>query len=226
MTFQTLTSPGGHQAQVAIRDDTTDLAVAHSTFARWDGEVEDEYRLRDLPRLSGTALDIGAHIGTVSLALLADHPELSVIAVEPVPENAAVIRDAAERNGWTERVTVIEAAVGGRVIRYGDESTDFARSNRYIGNLKASKGRRRKVASMTLADLVQMAGGSVPFLKTDCEGGEWAMLAEPAISKVQRIAGEWHGEPGEAGIVALLSPTHDVTTKQGVMGGLFWAVRR
>ncbi len=53
--------------------------------------VEDEYRIKDFYPLSGVALDIGAYVGSVGIALAIDNPSLHVICVEPVPGNIELI---------------------------------------------------------------------------------------------------------------------------------------
>lgn len=221
----------GNPVRLAVRDGTSDLSVAFATMRPWGGPASDEYRLADISPLSGVALDIGAHIGTVSMALLADHPDLHVIAVEPLAENVECIRQSAEANGWTDRITILEAAVGDGpavTVRWGAvDDSEFARTNAYIGDGRpdAPGSLTIEVPAVTLTTLVGLAGGSVAFLKVDCEGGEWSLLADPAIAHVERIAGEWHGVPGAAGVRALLDPTHDVDAPDGEGEGLFFAVR-
>ena len=79
-------TPKDHSVLVYIREGTNDWNTANSCL------TEDEYATKDLPYLPGVCLDIGGYLGTVSLALLIDHPESHVIIVEPLPENVELIR--------------------------------------------------------------------------------------------------------------------------------------
>src|SRR6266550_4558625 len=107
MTSITVQSPRGNDVTVHYREDTSDLSTIGSSFRLW-GNLVDEYQLGSLPPLTGLAIDVGAHIGTVTLALLADHPDLRVTAVEPLPDNLDVLRASLAENGWTDRATVIK----------------------------------------------------------------------------------------------------------------------
>ena len=48
------------------------------------------------------------------------------------------------------------------------------------------------------------------MLKIDCEGCEWAFLADPAIGKVEIIVGEIHPPGTQLQLVKLLTKTHYV----------------
>lgn len=222
-------SPGGRPVALAYREDTSDLSTIGSTFRLW-GHLEDEYTLRGLPPLRGTAIDIGAHIGTVTFALLADHPWLSVIAVEPLADNVAVIRETAEMNGWTNRLRIVEGAIAtGETakIAYGFAGNENLRNHRYIGNVLFGRNARHKTATVPAVRLSDLIDDPCPFLKLDCEGCEWDLLADPAIARVERIVGEGHPADWLARVHALLDATHVVTVLTDHGGpGTFRAVRR
>src|SRR5207244_1548181 len=134
-------SPHGATVTFAYREDTSDLSTIGSTFRLW-GNLVDEYQLGTLPPLTGTAIDIGAHIGTITLALLADHPGLRVIAVEPLPENCDMIRRNLAANGWEGRARVIKVSIakGKRArIAYDFDGADYLRNHRFIGGLTLGK---------------------------------------------------------------------------------------
>jgi len=229
-------TPHGHRVQCAAREDTTDLLVLASSLV----VPNDEYRLGRYWPLTGWAADIGAHIGAVTLTLLADNPDLRVIAVEPIPENVAVLRESLRLNeGFTERCTVIEGGIGsGPVhVHYGsDEADGFAYQNRYIGNqndvLPHPWVQTASSEGIHFGDIVKMAGGALDFVKWDCEGCEWwhGLVDNPEACRI--IVGEWHGValpgggPGKEGIRAILEPTHDVELGPTDGIGSFFAVRR
>jgi len=198
--------------------------------------TEDEYGLGGLA-LSGVALDIGAYIGGVTVGLLADHPDLSVVSVEPIPENLALLRANAEPS---DRLRIVAGAVGHGEIRYdyeGDDGRvdDFAGQHRYYGNTFGfdlyCAGRPHKTVNapvVTLSDLVPE--GEIALCKIDCEGGEYGFLDDPGVGRIRLIVGEWHPNDGGSpdAIRALLSATHHVTIYPHPASGPgnFRAVRR
>lgn len=216
MTWQT---PAGHAAQFRYRELTNDWNVISSVT------TGNEY---DLPiGLSGWAIDVGAHIGAVTVALALDNPKLHVIAVEPIPDNLFLLAQHIEANGLADRVVVIDGAAGtdGRVV-YGGEG-ESAEHHAFVGNNEwslAAPGASSLTAQCwsLSAILHRHKVREVAFLKIDCEGCEWSFLADPAIAKVQRIHGEWH-PPGTFAQLGGLLPAHDV---QAVGEHGFTAVRR
>src|SRR5687768_7433602 len=132
----------------------------------------DEYRIRDL-KLDGWALDIGAHVGTIALALAVDNPNLSVIAVEPVPDNAALIRQSIAANRLGDRVYLEEAGAGAvgqstTPCLYGFTSAaatvdaGYLHDTRFVGNVVRGDenpvGTLIEARSVSLASLVAKYG--------------------------------------------------------------------
>ena len=217
-------TPRGTWGDIAIRDGTSDMSLVLGTFSNQFHAGHDEYELLDLVT-DGPFVDVGAHIGTVALAVLLDNPSATAILVEPFAENVAMCRQTLEANGLTDRAVVVKGAVGTNVIRYGTTEDD-----RYIGNIGTHRGKTIRTRLLSLAQLVKMAGGAIDVLKLDCEGGEWSFLASPALRDVRMVLGEWHGHvegSGPDALRRLLEPTHEVTklTDDGGIG-LFRAVRR
>src|SRR5437762_6973756 len=99
-------SPRGNPLTITYRLETNDFNTVSSCL------THDEYGLRGL-QIDGLALDIGAYIGPVTLALLADNPDLRVIALEPVPDHVKLLQRNIEQNGISDRATVIAGAAGG-----------------------------------------------------------------------------------------------------------------
>lgn len=180
----------------------------------------DEYALRGLV-VDGPVLDVGGYLGSVGISIAVDNPDAVVTIVEPVPDNARLIRYNADRNNVSDRVTVIEGAVGkgGEKVDvwFGYIGTESAEHHAFVGNssLAYDHGGELKhdAVSYTARSIGELVGQGLSFLKIDCEGGEWAFLHGPALAKVNRIVGEAHAVRGHKGsdIVALLANTHDVT---------------
>ena len=216
--FEDITSPRGNPGWIAIREDTSDLSVVLSTLSNSWQVGDDEYHLAGL-HVDGVFLDVGAHIGTVSLAVLLDNPNATAILVEPLVENIELIEATIEKNGL--RARVLQGAVGTTEVRIGRNHND-----RYIGNLTFDEYETRKVRKYSLRQLVKEAGGSIAALKTDCEGGEWGLLDSPLVEKIPYIFGEYHGDPGPDGLIRLLGRSHSLTFKTVGATGWFWATPR
>ena len=230
------TNRSTHPVEFLTRNDTNDAALVVGIIGA------DEYGLGALPRLSGVAIDIGAHIGTVALALAVDHPDLRVIAVEVVPENVEVLRANVIHNKLEGRVQVIEAAAAAP----GDETVEvlwgyrtagtsqtldqaYVDDSRFIANIfdkYDSDGDTHTVKAVSL-DQIMDGIDRVALLKIDCEGCEWAFLRSPRVADCDRIIGEFHNEDGLAGITRLLGATHEVKQTGGASDiGTFLAVAR
>lgn len=200
-------TPRGKRAVMGTRVGTSDLATVGSTFELW-GNLHDEYGTAGIST-DGVFVDVGAHIGSVAIAVLLDNPKARAICVEPLPENVELLWTNAERNGVADRLQIVEKAAGkGRrvAVRYGKDE------HRYIANIRGATGEFVETDAVTLASLLRLAGGRIDHLKTDCEGGEYALFGEASratLAKVGRIVGEYHGGAGD--IVHALAPTHEVT---------------
>lgn len=226
-------TPRGNRIRMVTREGTNDEALVHAVV---DG---DEYRLRTLPRLTGWALDIGAHIGSVGIALAIDNPDLRVLSIEPVAENADLIRQSVEKNGVSDRVTVVEGAFGTDRVMVDFQHADgvdaeHMRQSRWIGSVfrepwhSRIQADVRKVKRLTLSGLLRSHRiDRVTFCKTDCEGGEWAVFGDRRIGDLARIHGEWHDRT-EDELLKSLTPTHDVTvlTSDGAIGSFEAVARR
>lgn len=217
-----LTTPGGHPAHFLCRIDTSDETIVRSVVG------DDEYGLAGL-QLDGYALDVGAHIGGVAISLALDHPELTVIAVEALPANLAVLLPNINLNGLYGRVIPLAGAaarerVGAIRVAYG-----FDGLHRYIGNLQQDGATEtRWVRAASLTEILDNRGiQEAALLKIDCEGCEWDFLTDPAVSRVRLIVGEVHPGASDDPFVAisgLLASTHEVTVFPEQW--LFRAVRR
>lgn len=228
-------TPNGRMARYQTREDTSDAALVY-------GIVEaDEYNFRG-QTFTGWAVDIGAHIGTVAVALALDNPDLCVVAVEALPENAAVLTANVVANALSPRVFVENAAGGapGETsvdITYGwakaqNQPDGYMHDNRFIGGMVGAN-ETSLVAhcdAVSLTSLMAKYGiDEIALLKLDCEGCEWFVLTDPAVSKVRYIKGEMHAgrHGGRERLLELLSPTHEVRwLDENLVVGHFEATRR
>lgn len=233
--FVSIETPKGHGARFLTRPHTSDAALVSGILG------EDEYDLAKLPPLAGWAIDIGAHIGIVTMALALDNPNLQVVAVEAVPDNARLLRQNITFNLLGLRVFVEEAAAGAPgetevPITYGwtkalNQPDDYMADNRYIGGMVGPNDTSTTIScpALSLDTIMERYGiERVALLKLDCEGCEWFVLRSPMVERCDRIVGELHhGKRGGAPeFRALLEPTHIVTMDDSQNVTLFDAVRR
>jgi len=236
---ETVYSPHGRPMLMAYRNGTTDLSAIGATNSLW-GFMGNEYLLRDHPRMTGWAIDIGAHVGSVAVALAVDNPNLRVLAVEALAENCEVMRETIRLNNLTN-VEVIEAAAGDKVaksvpIAYGWSTAeglddDYVTHSRFIGGmLNDPSGTVAHPRGVSLSSLLKTYDiDRVTFLKIDCESCEWAFLRSKDIDRVDEIIGEYHFGKGMDGVHEILDPTHKVQYVSGDPNdtvGVFWAHRR
>jgi FkbM family methyltransferase len=143
----------------------------------------------------GAALiDVGANVGFVTLRVLAMGHE--VLAVEPVPRNFRCIVVAACLNGFSDRLTLVQAASGAAAAhvnifvpsRADNTALDEAASTAYIGGASAPV----RVAVAPLDEILaqpRWAGGAresfvarVALVKIDVQGFELDVLkGAPAL---------------------------------------------
>lgn len=223
-------TPYGAPAEMLYRQGTSDWNTL------WACMNEDEYGFANR-RPTGLAVDIGAHLGGVSVGLAIDNPGLRVIAVEAVPQNADLLRQNVARNGLQDRVVVIENAAGGSEpveMRFGYRGSESAEHHAWIGNSSLAYDSDTSDHDsliyehpVTLSSIVEDYG-PIELLKIDCEGGEWTVLTDRAAADIPTILGEWHPvrQKSIGDLIALL-PSHTVTFTGPQSGpGGFVAVRK
>ena len=227
-------TPAGNVARITYRRDTSDWNTVSACLRNPYGGG-DEYHLPS--GLSGWGLDVGAHIGSVTIGLLLDNPDMRVVAIEAVPPNVELIRQNLEQNGLTGRCVLLAGAAwkgrGSIDVEYGYTGSEFVESHRFIGSITpwidAPGGKdHASVPRYGLKDaLAYTKGEGFVWAKSDCEGCEFPFFRGPLLAKVGTIEGEWHERDGTPEQFAeQLGKTHEVTYAQGIGSGPFRAVRR
>jgi FkbM family methyltransferase len=171
-----------------------------------------EMKLRD----GDTFLDVGAYIGTWGALMQHLVPDAFVIAVEPLPENVALI----EKNlPYPERASIIPMAATGKgihavKIHYGDE-TESGLHHNFVGtpggtlrkNTYTSEEKFYEARGITLNQIVAYYP-HIRVMKIDCEGGEYSIFKDvtaKTLAKIDYIIGEYHPfTDGPSGKQALL----------------------
>lgn len=176
-----------------IDHDRLSLTIWHSVTAC------NEYRLPD--RLSGTVIDLGAHVGAFTLEALRRGADL-VVAVEPAPENFRRLyhnTQAVRDRVWCVNAAIASASrvgwLGGGGDSFGWQLTDTI--NRHF-----------LVPVVGIGDLLEQLAGDVSLVKIDVEGAEWDVLRNTSwLARVRTIVGEWHAGPGPEVIGQMLRAT-------------------
>jgi len=147
-------------------------------------------------RPGDVVLDLGAHVGAISIYLAKRYPELRIIAVEPTPPIFACLERNLSRNK-VENVEALNVAV-----------TGDGREVHVITNLKKNSGgstvqvplvaapwlEHFAVPSLTLDDFFERFSiDRCKLLKIDIEGSEHEVLgATTVLARVDNIRGEFH----------------------------------
>ena len=187
--------------------DGREIIVAHGfvndktgvTYAEADGlewlltretvrEYDHDLNLPASPKV----IDIGAHVGVVSM-YLAKKYGAEVWAYEPLPENYRRLVLNIERNGLQDKVHPFNLAVTGD----GRDVTITANMTNSGGN-SIYDGGETVAHSTTFAEILKQTG-AVDLLKIDCEGAEFEILADVEILRgnVGMVRGEVHNKQGD-----------------------------
>jgi FkbM family methyltransferase len=130
--------------------------------------------IQTLLRPGGRFVDVGAHIGLLSLAAARTvGPRGKVIAIEPTPLTSSLLARAAVINGVSDRVQVHVKAAGARTGRIAFFVHPVLGHNTMY-EISAG-GERIEVDVLPLDDLVP-AGERVDLIKIDVEGAELEVL--------------------------------------------------
>jgi len=199
--------------------------------------VHDEYNFKAIPFEDGdVVIDIGAHIGSVSLLLASLDARLKIYAYEPLPENVDLLRKNASMNGFAN-IHAFLLAVGGeegrQKIYYGDEATESGRINHFIGNAYAPPSQQFYEADVTTLESIFLDNQieRCKLVKFDCEGAELDIVdacSAEVLNRIDYIIGEHHGMKREVFVEATKGLFEDVPCRWQTEGelGHFWLRRR
>jgi FkbM family methyltransferase len=166
---------------------TRDAKLARRLFARPDLR-RDTIHLRralaaltaaGLPEARGTFVDVGAHIGTTSLAAVLQHGFARAVAIEPAPENFLLLRLNVVANGLEDAVHPLEAFAS---ATEGIAELDVGAPSSELHGVvpEGAAGRRIHRARMTTLDALAADGTIDPedvgLLWIDVEGHELDVL--------------------------------------------------
>jgi len=113
-------------------------------------------------------VDAGANIGAASLSFAAQFPEAKIVAIEPDPANATLLRKNLQGRS---NCIVLEAAIGAErgFVELNNEGQSWA-----VRTARAPSG----VPVVTIEDALSQSLGDTPFIvKVDIEGFEKDLFA-------------------------------------------------
>jgi len=131
----------------------------------------------------GTLLDVGAHIGLISIGVARACPA-HCLAFEPAPENHRLLCRNVARQGLEQRIEPLPYALDAEsgqseLALSGDNSGD----HRLLHHARAASGRSVLVASARLDDVLANRTLASPVaMKLDTQGAEARVLAGAAAS--------------------------------------------
>lgn len=155
------------------------------------------YRRYTGGRLDGVLVDIGANIGATTLDWVSRLKQLEVHAYEPNAETCKTLTRNVRANGFAERVTVFQEAVGPTCGPFELWANMPSMAVTGYGDTPPTPGATAVTVPMVdLNEVVRRVGGRrVALLKIDAEGAEADILdgASPdTLRSVGRIFLEYH----------------------------------
>eukprot|EP01012_Entosiphon_sulcatum_P016758 TRINITY_DN21645_c0_g1_i3.p1 TRINITY_DN21645_c0_g1~~TRINITY_DN21645_c0_g1_i3.p1 ORF type:complete len:1026 (-),score=99.72 TRINITY_DN21645_c0_g1_i3:48-3125(-) len=142
-------------------------------------------------------VDVGAHIGTFAMHLLALYPQVTVLAFEPIPRNFRYLVMNLRAAGLLGRVRAINAAVVATpqedtIAHYAPLYTHHSLTQRIPRN---SRTLQYFVPAITLSEVLQHFNISrVAVLKLDCMGCEYDLFDSIPRNSVGLLIGRVHSD--------------------------------
>lgn len=198
----------GLERPVSIRLGETDQEVFRKIFVR------DEYGAVTPPDVR-TIVDAGANVGYSVLWFRRRYPEARIVALEPDPENFAVL---AANCGHLPGVTLLQAALWGadgevRIETRNREGRDLRSWGRRTAALDLADAGTVPVPALSPRSVMERAGFSeIGLFKMDIEGAEKDVFEAPDASWLDQVGvltAEFHDRfrPGSfAAAEAVLAP--------------------
>lgn len=228
----------GSGRQVLIRHPLLDAFILDEVLAGSAYDLPSDIRTA-LAGRQAKIVDVGAHVGMATLALLDQLPDAEVIAIEAHPDSARLLKANISINGLEERVTAVAVAAGvseGVMVIEGYSGlAHAARDDRELTDDIPFLHRAApdvKAVSVPVIDVLPLIA-EADLLKIDIEGSEWPILADSRFKTVsaRAVVLEYHPQsapgtdPAEAAAGLLRDAGFAVGKPFDVRGdaGVMWA---
>ena len=139
-------------------------------------------------------IDLGANIGLASLYFSKRFPDARIVAVEPLPSNAEILRYNLGSLVAAGRCKVLEGAVWDRddCVLHGMETN----GEYCAARIEESRPGRGGIRGFTMRSILEESGfPEVDLLKVDIEGAEVRLFSSNVdwLDRVRALAIEFHG---------------------------------
>ena len=156
-----------------------------------------------------TIVDIGGYIGDFSVYGVKYLGARRVVVYEPIAENFEILMRNVEGNGFGDRITAVNKAVGNAgeiLLNVEKQENDEVHVSAYW----YPEAEQRRIPCDTLPDLLKTHQlESVDLLKVDCEGGEYEIfpdVPDHVFGRIRNIVFECHRVEGfESKLARVLS---------------------
>jgi FkbM family methyltransferase len=146
-------------------------------------------------------IDIGGQVGAFACRLAQLEPQAMIRTYEPSPTSASVLRRNVERNGFGDRVTVVEEALAATVGTAELDDNEGASGTNSLLSAQGGHGATVTVMTTTFDAAVRALAEPPNVVKIDCEGGEYDLVgasSPESWSSVERLVIEYHRVPGHS----------------------------
>ena len=151
--------------------------------------LDDCYGLRRVKSTPRTIVDVGAHVGLFGVAARVLFPHAQIHAYEPNPH----LEDYLKVQSRTASFTYSMCAVG---LTDGHVSLDYQADSVQTQSRADESG---PIDQIAFGEVVSRAGGTIDFLKLDCEGAEWEIFRDRAAwEHVNNLGMEYHLWPNHS----------------------------
>lgn len=181
-------------ARFRVRRGTADVFYLQEVF-RECAYTRNGYEISPSDRV----IDVGGNIGAFAVYAGRRAREGRVISFEPLSENHALLLKNVQQNRLAN-VTVVHGAIAGAnadVTLY--RSDDGTGNHSLVAALAGATSRSEQIAASTIEKVLQRFNlPKCDFLKLDCEGAEFeiiASLTQDVARTIRRIVLEYHAKP-------------------------------
>ena len=155
------------------------------------------YKLNNVSFNSGdVVIDIGAHVGIVSIVLAKINPNIIIHAFEPIPTNYNTLIENIKINN-IKNIKPYNLAVtkdGRDILMIINNNNNTGGATQCLANMFIANHDNHLVPSISIEKVFESLGiHKCKLMKIDCEGSEHELFAEDSwLSRIEFMIGELH----------------------------------